>query len=415
MKVRIEANKLRGKVAAPSSKSLAHRDIILAALTGGQAEIKLNNFCEDIEVTVEALKNLGFNVGKNNDSYLLKEREKIKKGKIDFKESGSSLRFILPLANYFAKEVYCSAGSYLSKRPIKELLDQLRANNFFISSDKLPFELRGEFIGGEFSFPGNITSQYISGILMAAAKVNKLTKIIVKGPLQSRPYVDLTVDELKKFGTDVQGGENFYKIRGGKLKIPETINIEGDWTNAAIFICANFMGSNIKISNLKIDSIQGDKKILEIVKAMGSKVFFENGILTNTGGYEKEMEIDISDIPDLGPVLAVILASSEKKSRLIKASRLRLKESDRVESISEMINNLGARAKISGDTLEISGRIVGGKVNSFNDHRIVMAAILASTFAKENIIIEGAEAVEKSYKKFFEDFKSLGGNFVCYR
>lgn len=415
MKVKIKPGKLEGDIDAISSKSQGHRDLILGALCEEKTEIFLNNFSDDILVTVKALENLGFVIERKENSFLIKDRVDVKNPQIDFKDSGSSLRFLLAIGNFYGENVKYIGSESLSKRPLKELIEELEKNNFSFSQNHLPLEARGYFKGGKFTFRGDISSQYISGILLAASKSPFESQIILKSNLESKPYADLTINELKKFCIDVKKMENSYKIKGGNLKSPGKLYVEGDWSNASVFIGANLLGSKVKIKGLNIDSLQGDKEILNIAKKFGSKIFTENNILENSKADIRSMEIDIKNTPDLAPVLCVILAASTEKSRLINAKRLRFKESDRLFSLCKMINDLGADGKIVGDSLEITGKIKGGHVNSFNDHRIVMAACLASTFAKEEIIIDGAQAVEKSYKNFFEDFKKLGGNFVCYR
>ena len=243
MKVKIKPGKLEGDIDAISSKSQGHRDLILGAICEEKTEIFLNNFSDDILVTVKALENLGFVIERKENSFFIKDRVHVKNPQIDFKDSGSSLRFLLAIGNFYGENVKYIGSESLSKRPLKELIEELEKNNFSFSQNHLPLEARGYFKGGKFTFRGDISSQYISGILLAASKSPFESQIILKSNLESKPYVDLTINELKKFCVDVKKMENSYKIKGGNLKSPGKLYVEGDWSNASVFIGANLLGS----------------------------------------------------------------------------------------------------------------------------------------------------------------------------
>ncbi|EEB35416.1 EPSP synthase (3-phosphoshikimate 1-carboxyvinyltransferase) [Anaerococcus hydrogenalis DSM 7454] len=234
--------------------------------------------------------------------------------------------------------------------------------------------------------------------MLAASKLKGKTYIKLSEKPESIGYIDITRKVLKDFNVDVKKDKHSYIIENPELKSPKNYIVEGDWSNAAFFYGANLLGSKIKISNLDKNSLQKDREIVEICQKI-KKCKEEN----------KELKIDISQIPDLCPIVAILLTSLDKTSYIINGERLRLKESDRLESTSKMLNDLGANCQILGDGLKISGKISGGVVDSFNDHRIVMAASIGSLLAKEDIIIKNYKAVNKSYPSFFKTFEKLGG------
>ncbi|WP_071026572.1 3-phosphoshikimate 1-carboxyvinyltransferase [Peptoniphilus raoultii] len=416
MNILIEPSKLRGKIRAKDSKSMAHRLLILSALADEKNSIEIKDLSEDILVTINALKNFGADISRKGNKFFIKKGRKKGLANIYLGESGSSLRLLLPLGGYFAEKIFYSGEKSLAARPIKDLIFELEKNGFSFSDQRLPLEVRGEFRGGVFKFPGTISSQYISGVLLAGGASPKKTEIYLTSALESKAYVDLTIDLLKKFGVEVFEGENFYRIVGGEISGGKDLKIQGDWSNAAFFIVAGALGSNIELKNLSINSLQADKKILDILKNFGCDIlrYGENIKISNNKSLEFG-NIDISSCPDLGPILSILLASREEKSYLINCKRLRFKESDRMKSVCQMINDLGGKAKILGDDLEISGPLRGGRVNSFNDHRIVMAAAIGSLICKDKVEILGADAINKSYPDFFKDFESLGGKIVYNR
>ncbi|WP_262359362.1 3-phosphoshikimate 1-carboxyvinyltransferase [Anaerococcus hydrogenalis] len=286
----------------------------------------------------------------------------------------------------------------LAQRPNLELINNLRKHGLEISADKIPYTIKGNLKAGQFEFLENKSSQYITAIMLAASKLKGKTYIKLSEKPESIGYIDITRKVLKDFNVDVKKDKHSYIIENPELKSPKNYIVEGDWSNAAFFYGANLLGSKIKISNLDKNSLQKDREIVEICQKI-KKCKEEN----------KELKIDISQIPDLCPIVAILLTSLDKTSYIINGERLRLKESDRLESTSKMLNDLGANCQILGDGLKISGKISGGVVDSFNDHRIVMAASIGSLLAKEDIIIKNYKAVNKSYPSFFKTFEKLGG------
>ena len=381
----IHPSRLEGEIDAISSKSYGHRALILAGLCKNPTNIYINEFSKDINVTIDALINLGVGIEKfKNFVKVIPPKEKIEKATIDMFESGSSLRFFTAVANHFAKEVKIIGKERLSQRPNYELIKNLRKHGLEISSNKIPYTIKGNLFGGDFEFFENKSSQYITAIMLASNKLSGKTLIKLKEKPESLGYINISRKVLKDFNVDVKEENNSYFIENPQIKSPNNYYVEGDWSNAAFFYGANLINSQIKIIDI-INKIKLCKN--------------EN----------KTLEIDISQIPDLCPILALLLTYLDKTSYITNGKRLRLKESDRLESTSKMLNDLGAKCEIIGDNLKISGKIIGGEVDSFNDHRIVMAASIASLMAKDDIIIKNYKAVNKSYPSFFKTFEKLGG------
>ncbi|WP_276877265.1 3-phosphoshikimate 1-carboxyvinyltransferase [Anaerococcus hydrogenalis] len=395
----IHPSKLVGEIDAISSKSFAHRALIMAALSNNPTNIYINEFSKDINVTIDGLKNLGVEIEKNEDFVkIIPPKEKIDQATIDMYESGSSLRFFTGVSSHFSKNTKIIGEKRLAQRPNLELINNLRKHGLEISSDKIPYTIKGELKAGQFEFLENKSSQYITAIMLAASKLKGKTYIKLSEKPESIGYIDITRKVLKDFNVDVKKDKHSYIIENPEIKSPKNYIVEGDWSNAAFFYGANLLGSKIKISNLDKNSLQKDREIVEICKKI--KECKKEG---------RELKIDISQIPDLCPIVAILLTYLDKTSYIINGERLRLKESDRLESTSKMLNDLGANCQILGDGLKISGKISGGKVDSFNDHRIVMAASIGSLLAKDDIIIKNYKAVNKSYPSFFKTFEKLGG------
>lgn len=395
----IHPSKLTGQIDAISSKSFAHRALIMAALSNNPTNIYINEFSKDINVTIDGLKNLGVEIEKNkNYVKIIPPKEKIDQATIDMYESGSSLRFFTGVSSHFSKNTKIIGEKRLAQRPNLELINNLRKHGLEISADKIPYTIKGELKAGQFEFLENKSSQYITAIMLATSKLKGKTYIKLSEKPESIGYIDITRKVLKDFNVDVKKDKHSYIIENPEIKSPKNYIVEGDWSNAAFFYGANLLGSKIKISNLDKNSLQKDREIVEICKKI--KECKKEG---------RELKIDISQIPDLCPIVAILLTSLDKTSYIVNGKRLRLKESDRLESTSKMLNDLGANCQILGDGLKISGKISGGVVDSFNDHRIVMAASIGSLLAKEDIIIKNYKAVNKSYPSFFKTFEKLGG------
>lgn len=395
MNVTVKPKKLSGVIGAISSKSDAHRKIICASLCEEPVKIFIKGFSKDIEATMRCVSALGANVLRNSDSVVIKMGKSPENPELFCGESGSTARFLLPVAACLSDGFTMTGEGRLPTRPFTDLVRQMAEHGCRFSSESLPMSVSGRLTGGEFSIHGNISSQYISGLLMALPTCSEDSKITLLSPLQSGAYVDMTIDTLRLFGIEIKLTDTGYFIPGNqKFKSPKSTICDGDWSNAAFFLASCECGCDVRVLGLDTASTQGDKAFLSAAK---------------------EDTVDVSEIPDLVPPLAVVAASKRGVTVFKNAGRLRLKESDRLVSVSDMINSLGGKAEILGDSLKITGngRLSGGVVNSYSDHRIIMASAVASVISDGDIKILGAEAADKSYPSFFDDFKTLGGEIYA--
>ncbi|NCB42034.1 MAG: 3-phosphoshikimate 1-carboxyvinyltransferase [Clostridia bacterium] len=375
MKVEIIPGKLDGQISSIPSKSYAHRILICAALSGCKKPIFINQPSEDIQATQKALRILG--------------GDKL----ADCGESGTTLRLLFPVAAALGLDVEFVGHGRLPQRPMEPMLTLLREHGCEIAGEHLPLKIKGMLKSGKYTLPGDISSQYISGLLLALPLLEGTSEISLTTPLESRGYVDMTLDTLNKFHIEILPTEQGWLVNGNqKYREPEDLSIEGDWSNSAFWLVANALGSQVNVAGLQEKTYQKDSQINKILR-------------------QKPTAIDVKDIPDLVPILAVWACGNKSTTVLENCGRLRLKESDRIASVCKMIDELGGKAKEKNDNIVIegTGALRGGIVESENDHRIAMAAAIAATICQANVIIRGAEAVNKSYPNFFEDYRSLGG------
>lgn len=396
--MKIKTDKLQGKLDAISSKSFAHRFLILASVADTDTTIIINEFSNDIMTTIDCLRNLGVEIEINENkvtvhpSFFQKDVSDI-----NVNDSGSTFRFLLPLVSFLSQKTNIQCSGRLQDRPIKELVDQLKLSGLTFSEEKLPFTVDGTFHKIDFEFPGDVSSQYISAIMMIAPLIGGC-EIKLSSKLESTGYIKITQECLKLFGVDSEILIDKVIVKPGALKSPGKIIVEGDWSNAAFFLCANALGADINIENLNVNSVQADRKIVEFLEKI------ENN--------EDYCEIDISQTPDLFVILAVVLSQKCDKSVLKNAKRLRLKESDRIQSTYDMLKSFGINCEIEGDNLVIyKSEMKPAVVNSCDDHRIVMAAAIASIVTKE-VEIKDWQAVKKSYPSFFDEIERLGSDVI---
>lgn len=406
MNIRITPSALSGRIEGIASKSVAHRALICASLANGPSKIKINTTSQDIEATVSCLRGMGAYTEQKDNIYSVEPiAEKKALAKIDCGESGSTLRFLLPVICALGLNAEISGRGRLPERPLSPLKEELIRAGAKIS-ESFPLEVSGKIGCGEYSLRGDVSSQFVTGLLMALACVEGESKITLIPPVESRPYIDITLSVLKAFGATITEDKNVFYINGGSLK-GRGFAVEADWSNASFWLC-----SGVEVTGLNADSVQGDKAIIDVLESMGSKVIYnENGIKCDVSSLHGA-EVDASQIPDAVPVIAAVAATAEGETVIKNAQRLRLKESDRIVSTVDMLLSLGADARETEDGIIISGKpsLSGGKVNSYNDHRIAMAAAVAAAKCKNEVIIEDAGAVKKSYPDFFKDFNKLGGH-----
>lgn len=418
--VELKPSILNGIINVPPSKSLLHRAIIGACLADGKSHIKNIQLSKDITATIEGMKKLGSSININRNSLDIDGTDGLKNKlkeqySIDCIESGSTLRFLIPLSIVKFNKVTFFGGGKLIERPLDIYYEIFNAQNikYFNNDGKLPLTIEGRLKPGIFKVRGDISSQFITGLLYALPLLEEDSKIIMLTKLESKAYVDLTLDVLSKYGINIEN--NDYKefiIKGAQRFKSRDYTIEGDYSQAAFFLAAALLGSNIVCSNLSFDSLQGDRVILKIIEAMGAEVsFYKNSSIKVKPSKTFGVNIDASECPDLVPILAVVGALSEGTTRIFNAERVRLKESDRLSAITVGLRKLGAEIEEKQDGLIIKGKqmLKGGTTYSFNDHRIAMALAVASTRCEEAVIIRDSECVEKSYPEFWDEFRKLGG------
>lgn len=417
--VMLNPSRLKGEVIIPTSKSVCHRAVICAGISEGVSKIDNVVFSQDVEATCGAMSNLGVDIelDKEASSIKVKGTAKLepKSSSIDCFESGSTLRFLIPVAATIGKKVTFDGRGKLVERPLEDyykIFDEQQIHYENID-EKLPLTIYGKLKAGEYRIKGDVSSQFISGLLFALPLLDGDSKIIVTTELESKPYVDLTIDALKTFSVNVENIE--YKefiIKGNQKYIASDYKVEGDFSQAAFWLVAGALGADVVCDGMNMNSLQGDKAILEIIKNMGGEIAVEGEKIKAVPSKTKGTIIDASECPDLVPVLTVLAALSEGTTKIINAARLRFKESDRLSAITCELNKIGADIEEKEDGLIIRGKesLIGGNVNSWNDHRIAMALAVASIKCKEPVIIKDALCIRKSYPDFWKDFRKLGGN-----
>lgn len=428
MNVRILPSTLSGSIAAIASKSDVHRLLFCAAQADAPVTIELHSgalLSDDILATVDVLRQLGAFVVVSDGQIAVTAGASVPVSPVfDCRESGSTLRFLLPLA-----AAKCDAPSFrgqgrLPERPVGELLDTMADNGVLATADRLPFSFEGRLKSGVFILPGNVSSQYITGLLLALPGLPGDSEIRLTTPLESASYVGITLHALDRFGIRVNAMPQGFHIPGGQtFRSPGTLIADGDWSNAASFFVAGAIGKQpLTVRGLSPDSPQGDRQIVPILQntfgASVTKTCDDDGTCSYTIAPPERLKsgvIDVTDVPDLFPVLAAAACFAEGRTAFIGGERLRLKESDRIASVRAMIEALGGAAEETPDGLIVhgideTGGLTGGTVDACNDHRIVMAAAVAATACRGPVTVSGAEAVNKSYPSFFKDLTSLGGN-----
>ncbi|MBE6533733.1 MAG: 3-phosphoshikimate 1-carboxyvinyltransferase [Ruminococcaceae bacterium] len=402
-----------GKVRAIASKSAAHRLLICAAFADTETSIRCEQTNEDITATAECLCALGAKIKRNGIFYDVTPIKEINKNAVlPCNESGSTLRFLVPICAALNGNFTFEMKGRLPSRPLSPLKELLEESGILLThptEDTL--SVSGKLIGDNFSIAGNVSSQFITGLLFALSILKREATLNITTKIESEPYINITLDALSKFGINVIIGDGCFTVpKNCDFLAPTELSVEGDWSNAAFPLSLGIIGkAPITVENILADSKQGDKKIIDILRAFGGKIEEDGSTFT---AYPSELcgiNIDASNIPDLVPILATVASVAKGTTVISGASRLRLKESDRLTSISTVLSTLGADIRTTDDGLIINGKKVlnGGAVDSFNDHRIAMSAAIASSVCTENVIIFGAEAVNKSYPDFWRDMKTL--------
>ncbi len=401
--VRILPSALCGALTVPISKSAAHRAVLCAALAGQELPFPNDEaVSDDIAATREAAALLLD--GKSSPVTL------------DCRESGSTLRFLIPLSAALGREATFTGRGRLPQRPVGVYLDCLPPHGVHCETTSgLPLAVSGKLAPGEFRLPGNVSSQFVTGLLLALPLLGGDSRIVLTSPLESAAYVEMTVRTMRVFGVETEREETGWRVPGRQRYRPcPVFRIERDWSQAAFFLAAGMLGGPVELRGLDPSSPQGDRAAEELFRRFGAQLAWNGGVLTARAGRVPDAgaEIDASQIPDLVPVLAAAAALLPGRlTRITHAGRLRLKESDRLAAMTEGLNRLGGRVRELPDGLEITGvgRLRGGTAEGFGDHRVVMAFSVAALRSEGETVVTDAECIRKSYPDFFRDYNRLGG------
>lgn len=411
MNITLQNRILKGDISAISSKSHAHRALICAALSDGISIIKCDNLSKDIEATANCLRGLGAEIEYREKSFTVKPIDISKaESEIDCGESGSTLRFLLPVIGALGLCMNIRMHGRLPNRPLFPLDREMVKNGCKLVRKGDILCVSGKLIPADYEIEGNISSQFISGLLFALPLIGSNSRIIVKDKFESYSYVLLTQSILKNYGVEYRFNNNTFELSNDSYT-PCNLNVEGDWSNAAFWLCAGALSKEgITVKNLNLNSVQGDKKIIDVLICFGADVKINQNSVFVKKSDLKGITVDASDIPDLVPIIALTACNAKGKTVITNAERLRIKESDRIKTVVELIIRLGGNIVETEDGMIITGTtLLGGDVNSYNDHRIAMTAAVASQICKNGVTIFEAEAVSKSYPAFFEDFVCLNG------
>ncbi len=397
-------------VQAVSSKSDVHRLLICAALANAPTELKCPDRNADILATVRVLTALGANISYQNSIYTVYPIESLPDSELllDCGESGSTLRFILPVTAALGLSAHLYGHGRLLERPIQPLIDCLTEHGVQIQVKTDGIFLQGKLTPGKYTIAGNVSSQYITGLLLALPLLDSPSRIELTSRLESAPYIDLTLDALSRFGVEVCANAWGYAVNPGRFQTPGQLCAQGDWSGAAFWLACGALGPHpVRVEGLNLNSRQGDREICTLLSRFGAKVTMDAHGVTVSPAPLHGIAIQAQDIPDLVPVLAVVATAAQGETCITGAGRLRMKESDRIETVCALVRALGGKVEELPDGLRVwgSGQLRGGIVNGANDHRIVMSAAVAALICREPLQICGAQAVEKSYPNFFELYR----------
>lgn len=391
--VRLQNSILKGEVLIPPSKSAAHRALVCSFLSGGGnvSPIIDSNDMRAMEQVITALK---------NDEPVA-----------DCIESGNTLRFMIPVASALGKSVTFTGSGRLPERPIGDYLRLLPQHNVKCTSKgSLPLKVEGQLTPGVFEIAGNISSQYITGLLLALPILDGDSEIVLTTELQSKPYVDMTIKVMSDFGVEVEETHRGYFIKGNQAYRQRDYVVESDWSQAAFFLVGGAISGDVVLKGLDLNSTQGDKEIVDILKRFGADIEVHTDYIRARKSVLKGIEIDVTDIPDTVPALAVAAAFAQGTTVIKGGARLRLKESDRIESVASNLKRLGVDVEEQPDGMIINGgNVKGALLEGYNDHRIPMAFSIAALCARGETEITDAQSINKTYPTFFEDYNSLGG------
>lgn len=423
MKMTFRGGSLSGSVSTPPSKSHTHRAFFLAAMAKGHSVIENVLLSEDTKATLRACEAMGAKVtvgeGRNSfegatvtiDGGELHAPEEI----IYAANSGTTMRLMAGIASMFDKEITIDGDASLRKRPIKPLLDSLAMAGVKVGSEDgyPPITVQGPNNGGHIDIDGSVSSQFLTAILITAPMLENDTELVAHGDLISDPYLDLTQEMMKKAGAHSKRKKNTFTVRGGSGYLPFSYHVPADFSSAAFALVGGALnGDNVTVTDMDMTDPQGDRRIVDILKTCGADIHLSGSDITVSKGQIRAQTLDMGNTPDLFPIVAVLLSTAKGTSTLKGAPQLRLKESDRIKTTVTMLKALGADIDETDDGCIIHGkeRLAGGTVDSFNDHRIMMSAAIASIVCNNPVVIENADCYSISYPDFPEEMKSIGMN-----
>ena len=424
MKIKIKPSTLNGKIEIPPSKSYSHRAVIAAALAENSRKSKIDNlkFSVDITTTTDIMENWGAKIKRFESALEIvgNDGRVVPKDKyVQCNESGSTIRFLIPVGITSKNELIFDGKGKLVDRPLDSYykIFEEQGLKYETTGGKLPLTVNGKLKAGNYEIDGNISSQFITGLLYALPLLDGDSKLTINKNLESKGYIDLTLEILQLAGIEIKNNDyKSFEIKGNQSYKPFDYTVEGDYSQVAFWIVAGIISANrdneVKCLHVNKNSLQGDREIIEIVTRMGANLEIFDDYVIVKPSKTKGTVIDISQCPDIAPILTVLAALSEGETRIINGERLRIKESDRITSIKTELNKLGANVAEKGDSLIIQGvqGFTGGvTVSAWNDHRIAMSLAVASSRCEKEIILEEAESVRKSYPHFWDDFVKMGG------
>ena len=411
MNVSLPAGTLTGSVRIPASKSQAHRLLICAALGESPVTLRCDGISRDIDATARCLQALGAKVTVDGSAIRLTPGRTERPAALPCGESGSTLRFLLPVAAAMGVEATFHREGRLPQRPLHPLDEELTRHGVTLSRCGDTLTVSGQLQSGSYTLPGNVSSQYISGLLMALPLLHGDSTLTVTEPVESAAYIAMTEDALRLSGIAFTKDGWVYRIPGGQTAhLPADLSVEGDWSNAAFFLCAGALSeTGVTVTGLNAASSQGDRAVVEILRQFGAKVTETADSVTVSAQKLHGITIDAAPIPDLIPTLSVVAACAEGETRIVNAARLRLKESDRIATTAALLRAVGGSVAELPDGLTIHGAaLCGGTVDGCNDHRIAMAAAVAASVCPVTVL--GSQCVQKSYPRFWEDYAALKGD-----
>jgi 3-phosphoshikimate 1-carboxyvinyltransferase len=404
---------IKGVVSPPPSKSHTHRAFLLAAMAKGKSVISNPLMSADTKDTLKACRAMGAEVCESADTVTIHGGNlHAPKCTVDTGNSGTTMRLYAGICSMFDSDVTITGDESLRKRPMGPLLDSLGQAGVICTSENglPPVTIRGPNNGGTIHINGGVSSQYISSLMLVSPMLSSDTRIVVDGNMVSTPYLDVTSNMMRLFGAKVSRNSNVFSIEGNTGYIPHNYSVPSDFSSAAFPLVAGALGGETTVTGMDLDDPQGDKAIVDILRQCGCEVNIDGTRITSKSGHIKSCDINLGMVPDLFPIVAILLATADGDSRLYGAPQLKYKESNRIETVVNLINSIGGSAEGTDDGCIIHGtpRLKGGKIVHRGDHRLMMCAAIASLVCDGPIEMDDVECCAVSYPDFLDQMKSLG-------